>query len=98
MVNRDITALKATITEDAVLRSAAPFQDRGAGAVPLAEHLHAIVDGEFSIDLTRKQIAGERAVWTLRLRDRPGSLGQAEVGFRDGRVAELRLGPATAGR
>ena len=63
-----------------------------------AGDLKAIVDGEFSIDLTRKHVAGERAVWTLRMRDRPGSLGQVEVGFRDGRVAELRLGPATAER
>jgi NTE family protein len=98
VVDRDVTALRAAVTDDAVLRSTMPFQDRGAGAVPLSEHLKAIVDGEFSIDLTRKHVAGERAVWTLRMRDRPGSLGQVEVGFRDGRVAELRLGPATAGR
>jgi NTE family protein len=93
-----VDALVSATTDNAVLHSGPPFRSRDPKGVRLREHLAAIVDGSFTIDLTRKQIAGERAVWTLRLRDRPDAFGQVEVGFRDGRVAELRLGPAAPPR
>ncbi|GAA4560911.1 hypothetical protein [Pseudonocardia xishanensis] len=38
----------------------------------------------------RKQVAGDRAPWTLRLTE---GAGLAEADFTDGRVSELRLGP-----
>ncbi len=49
------------------------------------------------LDLTRKQIAGERVVWTVRKgrQDRgPRIEGQAEAVFRGERIVSVRLGPA----
>ena len=48
------------------------------------------------VDLTHKLVARERVTWTLQARsDLPGPdlHGQAEAGFRDGKVVSLRLGP-----
>jgi NTE family protein len=89
----------AVTTDETMLHSASPFRDSGPAGVRLRDHLAAIVDGGFHIDPARKQIAGERAVWTLLMRDRPaGHVRSVEVGFQDGRVTELRLGPAAANR
>ncbi|MCF7547811.1 patatin-like phospholipase family protein [Pseudonocardia sp. WMMC193] len=84
----DAEALRAATTEDAVLHSDHPFRPRAG--VPLRAHLSTVLAGGAQIDPTRKHVAGDRAMWTLRLRD---GLGRAEADFIDGRVSELRLGP-----
>ncbi|GAA2875055.1 patatin-like phospholipase family protein [Pseudonocardia halophobica] len=93
---RDADAVRAATTEEARLVSVAPFRDRADE--PLRGHIPALLDGTFTIDPTRKQVAGDRATWTLRLHDGPAAAGQAEAEFTDGRVSGLRLGPVPAER
>lgn len=93
---RDADALRAATTEESRLVSAAPFRDRGGEGVPLWEHIPALLDGTFEIDPTHKQVAGDRATWTLRMHDGPAAYGRAEAEFTDGRVSGLRLGPVPA--
>ncbi|WP_181781695.1 patatin-like phospholipase family protein [Pseudonocardia pini] len=89
VVAKDPDALREATTEDAVLHATAPFHPRSG--VPLRAHLSTVLAGGTEIDPTRKQIAADRATWTLRL---PDGFGRAEADFTDGRVSGLRLGPA----
>jgi NTE family protein len=88
---RDADALRAAITDDAVLESGAPFRTRSP--TPLREHLDALTDGRFTIDATRKQVAADTVTWTLRLSGRARGRGLAEATFAGDKVSHLRLGP-----
>lgn len=90
----DPVALAAAVTPDATLTSTAPFRERPS-PVPLLAHLGELLDGEFTVDPTRKQVARDTAEWAVRVhRDGGVTDGLAEAGLDDdGRVTGLRLGP-----
>lgn len=92
----DTSAVVSFLADDVEFSSTQPFPEvtatRGAEHVGsfLRRHLKAI-----TVDATRKQVAGERVVWTLRTRSpSTGSRaqGQAEVTLGAGKVTTLRLG------
>ena len=94
MRDGDPVALAAAVTPDATLTSTAPFRERPS-PVPLLAHLGELLDGEFTVDPTRKQVARDTAEWAVRVhRDGGVTDGRAEAGLDDdGRVVALRLGP-----
>ncbi|MEQ3552428.1 patatin-like phospholipase family protein [Pseudonocardia nematodicida] len=96
----DPEALAPLVAPDALLHSSAPFRERDPEGVPLREHLAELCAGEFTVDLCRKQVAGDRGTWTVRVTppDGPEGLGRVEAGLDDdGRVTEVRLGPVGSG-
>ncbi|WP_245585608.1 hypothetical protein [Pseudonocardia asaccharolytica] len=82
--------------DDAELVSDDPFppgEHRGT------EQLRRFLAGRFTqrvgVDPTRKQLAGDRVVWTLRARTegpRSAPTGRAEAEVQDGRIMRLRVG------
>jgi NTE family protein len=97
----DSSAVMSFFAPDLEFSSTQPFPDapatRGAdhaGAF-LKEHLAALV-----VDATRKQVARDRVVWSLKARSgsAPASRarGQAEITLRAGKIATLRLGPSAS--
>lgn len=93
--DRDPVALAAAVAPDAVLTSTAPFRERDPAGVPLLAHVDALLDGEVTVDATRKQVAAETARWAVRVhRDTGTADGLAEADLDDaGLVTVLRLGP-----
>ncbi len=92
--DRDADAVLAVFADDAELVCTAPFPTR-AGDLRrfVTEHLY----DDIRIDSSRKQIAGDRVTWTIRMRagDTAAAVeGAAELTVRGGRVSSLRLGPA----
>lgn len=93
----DTDALTAAVAPDALLHSTAPFRERDPAGVPLRAHVAELLDGGFTVDPTRKQVARDAAVWAVRVRrdGGPAVAGRAEAELDDaGRVTALRLGPA----
>lgn len=93
--DRDPVALAAAVAPGAVLTSTAPFRERDPAGVPLLAHVDALLDGEVTVDATRKQVAAETARWAVRVhRDTGTADGLAEADLDDaGLVTALRLGP-----
>ena len=96
--DEDVEAVMGLFAEDPELVSAAPFtgpgRRRGPGQV--RQFVRKQLSAGVRVDLTHKLVARERVTWTLQARGgRPGPdlHGQAEAGFRDGKVVSLRLGP-----
>ncbi len=93
---RDAPAVLSFLADPIAFRSSAPFPDWGPTHDPkqvaafLEQHL-----GGLELDVTRKQLARERIVWTLRtLPDASGARarGQVEVTLRAGKIDALILG------
>ena len=78
------------------IESRAPFPEQGSirGRAAVERFLRERLVGATAIDVTRKQVAGERVTWSARWhpRDAPAPVrGVIEVGFDGDRVASLRL-------
>lgn len=93
---RDAEAVVGSFAEDAELVSSAPFprQGRYRGTEPLRRFVDDVLCGELQLDPTRKQVAREQVIWTVRGRgDHAAALeGRAVARFRDGQVTGLWLG------
>jgi hypothetical protein len=66
---------------------AAPPAAPSTSVAYLREHF----GGGLAIDLTRKQVAGNRVTWTARA-DADAMPGAVRAEFRDGRITSLELG------
>jgi NTE family protein len=91
----DVDQLMRHVAEDAELTFAAPFVGRGpARGRQLREVVRDLVQ-DVRVDVTRKQVTGDRTVWTVRTGSGDAAAGGcAEAEFRDHRMVRLRLGPA----
>lgn len=81
------------VDDDAVLVSGPPFPESGPtrGAEHVRRFLREHFGGGLAIDLTRKQVAGNRVTWTARA-DADAMPGAVRAEFRDGRITSLELG------
>jgi NTE family protein len=92
----DVDATVGFLSDDARLESRAPFPEHGSvrGREAVERFLRDHLVGATAIDVTRKQVAGERVTWSARWHpdgaDAPVR-GAIEVGFDGDRVASLRL-------
>jgi hypothetical protein len=86
------------LADDVEFSSTQPFPRARATRGPehvgafLGQHLTAIV-----VDATRKQVVGDRVVWTLKARSEStgsGLHGRAEMTLAAGKITGLRLGPS----
>lgn len=85
-------------TPGATLVSESPFPGwDGADRDPvrLREFVTKMLDQDIRIDSTRKQIAQDHVIWTIRMRNAtaPAVEGVAEASFTGARISGLRLGP-----
>lgn len=81
---KDIDAVLGHLAPDVELAAAGPFRaDGGDPRADLAELCRTA-----AMDLTRKQLTRERAVWNVRLPEGPG---QIEAEIADGKVKRLRF-------
>jgi NTE family protein len=105
---QDAEAVVNFFADDAELVSAPPFSPHGPSRGPAAARpfLHEHLTAEIRVDPTRKQIARDRVVWTVRTSGGPSLpgggdpvgnkvRGRAEAQFSDGRITSLRLGDET---
>jgi NTE family protein len=92
---QDVDEVVRLLSADAELMSTAPFPERGPVRRRDMRNVVRELTRDVRIDLTRKQLIGDRAMWTVRLAD--GRLGHAEAEFRHERVVRLRLGVITPG-
>ncbi len=82
---KDIDAVLGHLAPDVELAAAGPFRvDGGDARADVAELCRTA-----AMDLTRKQLTRERAVWNVRLPEGPGRI-EAEIA--DGQVKRLRFG------
>ncbi len=82
---KDIDAVLGHLAPDVELAAAGPFRaDSGDPRADLAKLCRTA-----AMDLTRKQLTRERAVWNVRL---PGGPGRIEAEIADGKVKRLRFG------
>jgi NTE family protein len=96
----DVDAAMRFFAQDARLESRAPFPEHGPthGAQAVQGFLRAHLEDRITIDVTRKQIAGDRVTWSARWRPRGSSdplRGEIEAEFRGDLVASLRLSALT---
>ena len=74
-----------------------------AGPTRGVAHVRAFIDAQVSsavVDLTRKQVAGDRVTWTVKTSATSSGerrRGRAEVALAAGRITSLKLGPITPG-
>ena len=92
----DVDATVGFLSDDARLESRAPFPEHAAvrGRKAVERFLRDHLVGATAIDVTRKQVAGERVTWSARWhpRDAPAPVrGVIEVVFDGDRVTSLRL-------
>lgn len=94
----DSSAVMSFFAAEVEFSSTQPFPDAPAkiGAEHVGSFLRRHLTG-IVVDATRKQVAGDRVVWTLKARS--GSTGsptqgQAEMTLADGKITSLRLGPS----
>lgn len=94
----DPSAVMSFFADDLEFSSTQPFPD--APATRGAEHAGAFVRHHLTaivIDATKKQVARDRVVWTLKARSgstRSRAEGQAEITLGAGKITSLRLGPS----
>jgi NTE family protein len=82
----DIDAVLANLAPDVELVAAPPFQvGDGSAHAQVAELCRGV-----AMDLTRKQLTRDRAVWDVRVAE---GRGRIEAQIVDGQVTRLRLGP-----
>lgn len=94
----DENAVGAYFADDAQISSAPPFTPRTAGQDPASvrDFVADALSNSVSVDLTRKQMSGDRVRWRVRV---PASqnggyrIGAAEARFVDGKIATFTLGP-----
>jgi NTE family protein len=92
---RDPDAMLELFTDDACVHAESPFPEGEHRGEALRRFVSDQLAAQAEVDLTHKQVAGDRVTWTLRVRDgeRPRrAIASAE--FRAGKVAELRVGGA----
>jgi len=95
---RDPGGVMAFCADDVEFESSPPFTARARSVG--AERLGAFLDahlGNIAMDATKKQVAGDSVVWTVRKHTRrAGSRerGEAAITLRAGKVTSLRLGPS----
>jgi NTE family protein len=92
----DVEATAGFFAPDARIVSQPPFPAQGPidGVDAVRRFLRDHLTGDIAIDITRKQVAGERVRWSARWRPRGSALpvrGEIEARFRGERVADLRL-------
>ena len=93
---RDVEATLRFLSDDARIESEAPFPEHGPvrGRAAVERFLREHLGGGTAIDVTRKQIAGQRITWSARWqpRDAPAPVrGAIEATFDGDRVTALRL-------
>jgi NTE family protein len=94
----DVESTASFFTTDARLVSRAPFPEHGPveGREAIRRFLRAHLDGHITIDVTRKQLAGDSVVWSARWqRGGPVLRGEIEAKFSGDRVADLTLSDGT---
>ncbi len=99
--DQDLPAVTGFLADDVEFASSPPFPRRAPtrGADHAASFLRRQLTG-IAIDVTSKQVARDRIVWTMKTgsaRD-PGArtAGRAEITLNAGKVTSLLLGPTTA--
>jgi NTE family protein len=96
----DADATASFFTADARLRSQAPFPEHGPveGRDAIRQFLRAHLGGHITIDVTRKQLAGDSVVWSARWQQARSAnpvRGEIEARFRGDRVVDLTLAGPT---
>ncbi len=88
----------AFFADDCDISSEPPFavlkSQRGKAGV--RNFVTAALGRKIRLDLTRKQISGDRVSWRVRLpagEDGTAVRGLAEARFADGKITSFRLGP-----
>jgi NTE family protein len=91
----DIDELMHYVADDAELTVAEPFPGRGPVRGRQLHEVMRNLSEDVRIDVTRKQVTGDRTAWTVRTGSGDtASRGCAEAEFRDNRIVRLRLGLA----
>ena len=96
----DVDTLLTYFAADVQISSVAPFRvrEQQTGLAAARDFLEAAFSRKITLDLTRKQISGDRVSWRVRLpRVGPGKAvkGVAEARFSGSKVTSFRLGPVT---
>lgn len=92
---RDVDEVLALFAPDAQLTSAEPFRVRTLLRGEAARDAVRDLCKDVRMDLTRKQLTREQAVWTVRLDGSASAAqGRIEATFDDGLVVRVQLGPA----
>ncbi|MBV8945506.1 MAG: patatin-like phospholipase family protein [Solirubrobacterales bacterium] len=92
-------ALLSFFADNVELRSTDPFPE--AGPTRGAGDVHTFIDEHLSnaiIDLTRKQVARDRVIWTVKTCAKSSGAptrGRAEIALTAGRITSLTLGPSS---
>jgi NTE family protein len=93
----DADAVVGFFAEDCDISSEPPFDVRESrGAAGVRRFVKEALGKKILLDLTRKQISGDRVSWQIRLPSRDsGSAvrGLAEARFAGGKITSFRLGP-----
>jgi NTE family protein len=95
------TAVLSLFADDVELMSAEPFPE--VGPVRGVNHVRAFVEKHLPtavLDLTRKQVAGDRVAWTMKTSSETSGArtrGRAEIALTAGRITSMKLGPTAPG-
>lgn len=90
---RDVQALAGLLDDNADLVSAAPFPEHGPARRPQLDAVIRELSRSVSMDVTRKQVVRDAAIWTVDVDDAgTRRRGRIEAVVRDGRVVRIRLG------
>ncbi|MBV9944308.1 MAG: patatin-like phospholipase family protein [Solirubrobacterales bacterium] len=98
---QDFDAVLSFFADDVRLSSTEPFPK--TGPIRGISHVNAFIDQHLSsaiIDPTRKQVARDRVVWTVKTSSKSSGArtrGVAEIALRGGRITSLTLGPSAPG-
>jgi NTE family protein len=95
LADGDADAAAAMVAPGARVVTAAPLEPGEHRGEALRDFLGALADGAARVDPTRKQVAGDRVSWSLRVRGGNGQRAVAEAEFRDGLVRSLRVAGAS---
>jgi NTE family protein len=92
----DVEATLSFFSHDARVVSEAPFPDREpiAGAPAIRRFLRDHLTHDVTVDVTRKQVAGDRVTWSARWRPRGATepaRGEITATFRDEQITTLTL-------
>jgi hypothetical protein len=94
----DADAVIGFFAEDCDFSSEPPFtvRESGRGKAGVQDFVADALSKKIRLDLTRKQISGDRVSWRIRLPagdDGSAVRGLAEARFVTGKIASFRLGP-----